>query len=100
MTTKAKTRIKELNFVVDIIIEPDEKSFYAHSPSLPGLMVDGETKEEALKNARDGAIALLHSMVRDGNPIPLCIINAQPVTSKKVDPGVFFYQEANKVVLE
>ena len=98
MTTK--TRVKELNFVVDIIIEPDEKGFYAHSPALPGLMVDGETKEEAFKNARDGLTALLHSMVRDGDPIPLSIINPQPATSMKVDPGIFFYKEAIKVVLE
>ena len=100
MPTKTKTRIKELNFVVDIIIEPDEKGFYAHSPALTGLMVDGETKEIALKNARDGAIALLHSMVRDGDPIPLSIINPQPASSIKVDPGAFFYKEAIKVVID
>jgi predicted RNase H-like HicB family nuclease len=100
MTTKAKTRAKELNFVVDIIIEPDEKGFYAHSPVLPGLMVDGDTKEEALKNARDGSIALLHSMIRDGDPIPLSIIKLQPSASIKVDPGIFYYKEAIKVTLE
>jgi predicted RNase H-like HicB family nuclease len=69
MTTKAK--VKTLKFKVPIVVEPDGDGFYAHSPVLPGLLVDGNTQEEALQYARDGATALLHSMIRDGDPIPL-----------------------------
>lgn len=73
MTLKEKTTIKILKFVVPIIVEPDDDKYYAHSPALSGLIVGGDTREEALQNARDGAIALLHSMIRDGEPIPLCL---------------------------
>ncbi len=70
MTMKVTINTKELKFKVPIIIEPDGDGFYAHSPALPGLMMDGDTLEEALQNARDGAAALLQSMIRDGDPIP------------------------------
>jgi predicted RNase H-like HicB family nuclease len=73
MVTKEKSKVKMLRFQVPIIIEPDEQHFYAHSPALPGLQVGGDTDVEALQNARDGAIALLHSMIHDGDPIPLSI---------------------------
>jgi predicted RNase H-like HicB family nuclease len=73
MVTKLKSKIKMLKFLIAIIVEPDEQHFYAHSPALPGLQVGGDTEAEALQNARDGAIALLHSMINDGDPIPLSI---------------------------
>jgi predicted RNase H-like HicB family nuclease len=100
MTTKTKavTRVKELKFVVDIVIEPDGNGFYAHSQALPGLMMDGETKEEALQNAREGAAGLLHSMIKDGDPIPLSIvIQRKTDTSAKVSDNRYYYQEEIKV---
>jgi predicted RNase H-like HicB family nuclease len=69
VTMKVKTNTKVLKFRVPIIVEPDGDGFYAHSPALSGLMMDGDTKEEALQNARDGATVLLQSMIRDGDPI-------------------------------
>ena len=101
MTTKTKTRVKELNFVVDIIIEPDGNGFYAHSQALPGLMMDGDTKEEALQSARDGAIGLLQLMIKDGDPIPLSIIIESKIeTSAKVSDNKYYYQEEIKVPVE
>jgi predicted RNase H-like HicB family nuclease len=74
MVVKVKPEVKLLKFRVSIINEPDDQHFYAHSPALPGLQVGGDTETEALQNARDGAIGLLHSMIMDGDPIPLSIM--------------------------
>ncbi|MFH0765648.1 MAG: type II toxin-antitoxin system HicB family antitoxin, partial [Calditrichota bacterium] len=68
MTTAQRTAIA---FDVPIMVEPDGHTFYAHSPILKGLHVDGATKEEALDNARIGAKLLIESMIKDGEPIPL-----------------------------
>ncbi len=60
-----------IEFKIDIIIEPDESGFHAYCPALKGLHVGGDTKEEALQNARDAAIAYLESLIKHGEPIPV-----------------------------
>ena len=60
-----------LKFKVRIIIEPDGDGFHAYCPALKGLHVDGDTIEEALKNAQDGATAYLESLIQHGDPIPV-----------------------------
>lgn len=71
MTMKVKINIKELKFKVPIVVEPDGNGFYAHSPALPGLMMDGETEKEALDNARLTAKDMLVIMIEEGIPIPI-----------------------------
>jgi len=65
--------IQTIDFAVQIIVEPDEGGFYAYCPALKGLHVGGGTEEEALQNARDAAIAYLHSLIKHGEPIPVGI---------------------------
>ena len=97
MTLKEETVVKVLKFIVPIVIEPDEEKFYAYSPALSGLMVDGDTREEALQNARDGATALLHSMVKDGDPIPLSIMSKGTVPPVSVKRNQSYSQEEIRV---
>jgi hypothetical protein len=52
MTTKAKTQIRQLKFIVPIIIEPDSVGFHAYSPALKGLHASGETEKEAQECTR------------------------------------------------
>jgi predicted RNase H-like HicB family nuclease len=48
----------------------DDQSFLAEVPELPGCMADGETREEALKNA-EVVISLWLETARElGRPIP------------------------------
>lgn len=56
-------------FRITIIVEPDEDGFYAHCPGLPGVHAGGDTKEEALENARDAAIGILRAKLQHGDPI-------------------------------
>ena len=52
-----------------IIVEPDGDGFHAYCPTLKGLHVSGATEEEALDNAKTGAIAYLYSMVKHGDTV-------------------------------
>jgi predicted RNase H-like HicB family nuclease len=69
-------------FKVHIIIEPDEDRFHAYCPALKGLHVDGSTKEEALENAKEAAIAYLQSLIKHGDPIPINIIPSREESEK------------------
>ena len=64
---------KPIGFRVEIIVEPDEKSFHAYCPALKGLHTCGKTEAEALKNAKYAAKAYLASLVKHGDSIPLGI---------------------------
>ena len=66
-----------IEFKIDIIVEPDESGFYAHCPALKGLHVSGETREEALQNARDAATAYLESLIKHGDPIPIRVVKRE-----------------------
>jgi predicted RNase H-like HicB family nuclease len=74
MTTRAKINKKNLKFQVRFILEKDDPGYHAYAPSLPGLHMPGDTREEALKNAREAAALFLKSMIEDGDPIPIDVI--------------------------
>ncbi len=60
-----------IEFKIDIIVEPDEGGFHAYCPALKGLHTAGESKEEALMNAKEAAIAYLESLIKHNDPIPI-----------------------------
>ncbi|MDP2743515.1 MAG: type II toxin-antitoxin system HicB family antitoxin [Dehalococcoidia bacterium] len=66
-----KTKAKGLRFRVPIVVEPDTPGFHAYSPALKGLLVDGDTEQEALANAKEATILYLECLIEDGSPIPL-----------------------------
>jgi predicted RNase H-like HicB family nuclease len=66
-----------IEFKIDFIVKPDEGNFHAYCPALKGLHVGGETREEALQNARDAAIAYLESLIKHGDPIPLRVVKRE-----------------------
>jgi len=75
-----------IEFQIDIIIEPDEDGFHAYCPALKGLHTCGDTEEEALSNAKDAAIAYLHSLIKHGDPIPIGIIAGKTEETKEIPP--------------
>jgi predicted RNase H-like HicB family nuclease len=100
MTMKVKINTKELKFKVPIIVEPDGVIYYARSPALPGLMMDGVTEAEALQSAREGAAALLRCMIHDGDPIPLNIFVPENKTSASITDREHYHLEEIKVFIE
>ena len=53
-----------IGFRVEIIIEPDEGSFHAYCPALPGLHTSGHSEEDALENIRHAAMAYIGSLIK------------------------------------
>src|SRR5208283_1890376 len=61
----------EIHFTISIVVEPDEVGFHAFVPAFKGLHVDGETEEEATKNAIDAILVYLESLARHHDPLPV-----------------------------
>ena len=68
-----------IGFKVEVIVEPDDIGFHAYCPALKGLHTCGDTEKEALRNARDAAIAYLQSSINHGDPIPVGILMQEEV---------------------
>ncbi len=83
-----------IEFKIEFIIKPDEGSFHAYCPALKGLHVGGDTRGEALQNARDAATAYLESLIKHGDPIPLRVVRRE---SKKMSSDVSRHTEELKV---
>ncbi len=54
---------------IKIVVEPDDDGYYAHCPGLPGIFACGKTEEEALLNAKDGAISILRTKLSLGENV-------------------------------
>jgi antitoxin HicB len=54
-----------------ILIEQDEDNmFVAEVPSLPGCVSQGETRAEAIENAKDAIKGYIESLKKHNEPIP------------------------------
>ncbi len=60
----------KIEFLVEIVVEPDGSECLAYCPALKGLHVGGATAQEAMENANDAIACHLTSMMKHGDPIP------------------------------
>lgn len=61
----------KLAYAVHIIPgEPAEGGYWVKVPSLPGCVTQGETIEDALRNAKEAIEAYIQSLKERGLPIP------------------------------
>jgi predicted RNase H-like HicB family nuclease len=77
----------KIEFLVDIVVEPDESEFLAYCPALKGLHVGGATAQEAMENAKDAIACHLTSMMKHGDPIPkdvLRLLVPRPLSRDKM----------------
>ncbi|KAA3629393.1 MAG: type II toxin-antitoxin system HicB family antitoxin [Proteobacteria bacterium] len=65
--------IKVLRICVRIHVEPDGEEFYAYCPDLKGVHVGGTTEDEAIENVKHAAEAYIVSLLKHGEPLPLCV---------------------------
>jgi predicted RNase H-like HicB family nuclease len=88
-----------IEFKIDIIVETDEGGFHAYCPALKGLHTAGESKEEALLNAKEAAIAYLESLIKHNDPIPIGVIKIKELeeTPLSTTHNVSYYTEDLKV---
>jgi len=73
-----------LDFLVSVVVEPDEAGFHAYCPALKGLHVSGSTKEEALNNVNTAACAYIESLIKHKDPIPVGVIFAGQQIEKSI----------------
>jgi predicted RNase H-like HicB family nuclease len=55
-----------------VLLDPDEGDggYTVTVPTLPGIVTQGETLEEALEMVRDAIALYLEDLIADGEPIP------------------------------
>ena len=74
-----------VEFRIEIIVEPDGDGFHAYCPALIGLHTNGDTEQEAVKNARGAAIAYLESLIKHHDPIPVgIVVEKEPVETPRL----------------
>jgi predicted RNase H-like HicB family nuclease len=84
-----------VKFILSIVVEPDDDGFHAFCPALKGLHVGGETEQEALKNAIDGAMLYLRSLIRHGDPIPVGVtVERIPTDGQETHKGTHTHTES------
>lgn len=69
---------RQIQFTIQVVVEPDDDGYHAYCPALKGFHVGGETEAEALENAKDAAIAYVCSLIKHGEPIPVGVTIADP----------------------
>ena len=66
-----KQKITALEYSYTVLFEPAEEGGYVVTcPTLPGLVTEGDTLEEARAMAADAIRVYLESLRMDGRPIP------------------------------
>jgi predicted RNase H-like HicB family nuclease len=66
-------------YVLPVLLEPDETGGYVvTSPFLPGLVTEGDTRQEALSHAKEAAEGLLEVMLEDNDELPDELHGYQP----------------------
>lgn len=66
-----------ITFRIGICMENDDDRFHAYCPALEGVHVDGETREEAVENAKLAVELYIQSLIKHGDPIPLQVIRME-----------------------
>jgi predicted RNase H-like HicB family nuclease len=58
------------SFRFSVVVEQNERGFYAHCPELEGCTGHGNTYDEALKDVKEHIMARLEEKLRAGEEIP------------------------------
>ncbi|MEO5971404.1 MAG: type II toxin-antitoxin system HicB family antitoxin [Bdellovibrionia bacterium] len=74
--------MKVKHYEIKISWSDEDHCFIARVPELPGCMTDGETEEEALRNAKEAICSYLEALKSEGKAIP-------PSISSKSFSGTF-----------
>ena len=86
-----------LDFLVTVVIEPDENGFHAYCPALRGLHVSGSTKREAVSNANKAVCAYIESLIKHKDPIPVGVIFTGQTMGKRISLKNKRYSNARNV---
>ena len=73
--------IREIKLKIRMLIEKDEGMLVAHCPEFPGLAVEAENIEELQEHTHDAIRAYLDSLIKHGDPIPVCVMESDEMYS-------------------
>jgi len=79
----SKVDMSIIRIKLKIIVEKDDDAFHAYCPDLKGLHAGGDTEEEALSNAVNGAQLYLASLLKHQEPIPVGVIDGEPWSARQ-----------------
>ena len=78
MLNLLKRKSEPIKVFVTVYLVKDEGVYYAYSPTMPGLHVEGETEEEVKKNVQEAVGVYLISLIKHKEPLPLGTIYKEP----------------------
>ena len=61
---------KSREYILDVVIEPDEDVYHVYCPVLDGCHSSGDTEAEAFRNIQEAVRLHLDVMIEDGKAIP------------------------------
>jgi antitoxin HicB len=70
--------MREYRYTVLLEPDPDEGVYTVTVPSLPGIVTQGATLEEAISMARDAISLHVRGLIEDGLPVP---VESEPATT-------------------
>lgn len=83
--TIPKFKIKPIiKFTVHFFVEKEEYGYIAYCPAYRGVLVDGRTKEEAVKNFKNAIIEHIELLIKYNLPIPICEVSRVEETTKPI----------------
>jgi len=78
-----------LKISINVVIEKDSTGFVAYCPELKGLIADGKDEIEVINNFEDAAKAYIKSLLKHGDPLPLCsTINVEEIPKDSVRKNI------------
>jgi len=60
--------MREYTIILDL--DTEDGGYTVTVPALPGCITEGDTREEAIANAKEAILLYLESLQKDGEPIP------------------------------
>jgi predicted RNase H-like HicB family nuclease len=62
---------RRLRLRFTVVVEKDGQAWHAYCPAFRGLHVDGDTEQEAVRNAVEAAQVFINSLSAHGEPLPV-----------------------------
>jgi predicted RNase H-like HicB family nuclease len=62
--------VPEIPFQVTVVFDTEDGGYVATTPSLAGVVGQGETKQEAVRDLEEALDFTVHDMVASGDPLP------------------------------
>jgi len=89
---------RQIAFKVGICVEDDGDGFHAYCPALKGIHVEGDTREQAVENAKVASILYIKSLIEHQDPIPIQIIKIEETKNSQQKFSCSPFQNENVLV--